>query len=87
MVEEELTVSRTEALVEELLHPKAPPPSKVRAKPRVLLKDVRLFLNAVTRGLALMKDAGVNAQCDRQDSEEEILLTIHIPNRSNRKEG
>ncbi len=87
VMEEELTVSRTEALVEELLHPKAPPPSKVRAKPRVLLKDVRLFLNAVTRGLALMKDAGVNAQCDRQDSEEEILLTIHIPNRSNRKEG
>lgn len=86
VVENELTVSRTEALVEELLHPKTPP-SKVRAKPRVLVKDVRLFLNAVTRGLALMKDAGVNAQCDRQDSDEEILLTIHIPNRSNHKKG
>lgn len=79
-VEEHLTVSRTEALVEELLHPQLPPSSKpVRAKPRVLLKDVRLFLNAVTRGLTLMRDAGVDAQCDRQDTEEDILLTIRIP--------
>lgn len=80
IVDNRLTVSRTEALVEALLHPQTtPPPKPVRAKPRVLLKDVRLFLNAVTRGLALMKDAGVDAQCDRQDTEEDILLTIRIP--------
>ena len=79
VVDHGLTVSRTELLVEDLLHPQTPPPKKARAKPRVLLRDVRLFLNAVTRGLALMRDAGVDAQCDRQDTEEDILLTIRIP--------
>ena len=29
-----------------------------------------------------MRSAGVDAQCKRQDSEEEILLTIHIPRRA-----
>ena len=78
VVEEELTVSRTEALVEELLHPKAPPPSKVRAKPRVLLKDVRLFLNTVNRAVALMQSAGVGAEVDRRDSPDGLILTIKI---------
>ena len=69
-----LTVSQTEAYVDSLL---APPPSK--SKPIFILKDVRLFLNTVTRGLSMMKSAGVNAACDRTDTPDEILLTIRIP--------
>ena len=30
----------------------------------------------------VMRSAGVDAQCRREDTEEEILLTIHIPRRS-----
>ena len=44
-----------------------------------LLKDVRLFLNSLDRGLRMIRQAGVNAQTDRQETEEEILLTIRIP--------
>ena len=44
-----------------------------------MVKDVRLFLNTVQRGLSLMRTAGGNAQCQREDGEEEILLTIRIP--------
>lgn len=69
-----LTVSQTEAYVDSLL---APPPSK--SKPIFILKDVRLFLNTVTRGLSMMKSAGVNAAFDRRDTPEEICLTIRIP--------
>ena len=57
----------------------APPP---RRRPTFVIKDVRLFLNTIARSLDIMRSAGVNAQCSRQDSEEEILLTIHIPRRA-----
>lgn len=73
-VEQDLTVARTEAYVESLLHP-----APQRSKPTFLLKDVRFFLNTVTRGLSLMQSAGVQANCTRQDTDSEILLTIHIP--------
>jgi len=40
---------------------------------------VRLFLNSLDRSLTIMRSAGVNAGCARQDTEDEILLTIRIP--------
>ena len=69
-----LTVTKTEAYVESLLSPK---PQK--RKPTYLIKDVRFFLNTVTRGLSLMKGAGIDAQCGRQETADAILLTIRIP--------
>ena len=44
-----------------------------------ILKDVRLFINSVDRGLRIVRDAGVDAQCLREDTEEEIVMTIRIP--------
>ena len=44
-----------------------------------ILKDVRLFLNSIDRGLHMMKEAGVDAKTEREETEEEILVTIHIP--------
>ena len=82
VAEQGLTVAQTEALVEQTLHPEQPlpPPPPVRRPRRLfVVKDVRLFLNTVNRGMALMRSAGVKAQCQREDREEEILLTIHIP--------
>ena len=79
-VERGLTVAQTEALVEELLTARPLPPA--RRRPTFVIKDVRLFLNTVTRSLDLMRSAGVDAQCRRQDTEDEILLTIHIPRKT-----
>lgn len=44
-----------------------------------IIKDVRLFLNSVDHGLHLIRDAGINAQSQRQETENEIVLTIRIP--------
>ena len=46
-----------------------------------ILKDVRLFLNSVDRGLRIVRDAGVEAKCLREDTEDEIVMTIRIPRR------
>lgn len=52
---------------------------KTMGKRTFILKDVRLFLNSIDRGLHMMKEAGVNAHTEREETEEEILLTIRIP--------
>ena len=69
-------MAKTEQYVEGLLNPA---PSGAKPKPFFIIKDVRLFLNSITKGLNLMKSAGVDANCDRQDTEDSILLTIKIP--------
>ena len=69
-----LTVAQTEQYVERLLAAKGSKPKRT-----YVIKDVRLFLNTVSRGLTLMRSAGVNACLQRQDTEEDICLTIRIP--------
>ncbi len=70
-------VARTEEYVEQRLqHLRATPP---KGRSTYIIKDVRLFLNSVNRGLHMMRSAGVAADLGRQDTEEEILLTIRIP--------
>lgn len=79
VVAQRLTVAQTEALVDRLLSSQ---PESLRKKPTFIVKDVRLFLNTITHSLDVMRSAGVDAQCRREDNEKEILLTIHIPRRA-----
>ena len=75
VAEHGLTVAKTEAYVERLLAGA----DKPRKKPAFILKDVRFFLNTVTRGLDMMRSAGVAADCRRQETDRAICLTITIP--------
>ena len=70
-------VARTEEYVEQLLQQNRQTPPQGRAT--YIIKDVRLFLNSVERGLGIMRRAGVDAQIGRSDTAEEICLTIRIP--------
>lgn len=70
-------VARTEEYVEQLLQQNRRTPPQGRTT--YIIKDVRLFLNSVERGLGLMRRAGVDAQIGRSDTAEEICLTIRIP--------
>ena len=79
VVNQGLTVAQTEVLVDGMLSSKAHP---ARRRPVFVIKDVRLFLNTITRSLDVMRSAGVDAQCSRQDSEDAITLTLHIPRRA-----
>lgn len=76
IVEQGLTVAKSEQYIESLLQKQDKPKAGKRT---FILKDVRLFLNTVTRGLSMMKNAGVDANCDRQETNDSILLTIRIP--------
>lgn len=73
-------VARTEQYIERRLQElQAAPPAGRRM---YILKDVRLFLNSVDRGLRIVREAGVEAQCLREDTEDEIVMTIRIPRRN-----
>ncbi len=79
VVDHDLTVAKTEEYVESLLLQEQ---QTIKRRPTYILKDVRLFLNTVDRGLSMMRSAGVDAQCGREDTGEAILLTIRIPKRA-----
>ena len=57
-----------------------------RRRSTYILKDVRLFLNSVDRGVRLMQTAGVGAKVSRRDTEDAICLTVTIPRAKPQKE-
>ncbi len=72
-----LNVAQTEQYVERRLTELQTTPPALRRT--FILKDVRLFLNSVDRSLRLIREAGVDAQHHREETEDAILLTIRIP--------
>lgn len=74
-----LNVAQAEAYIDTLVARDRTTPPKQRST--YIIKDVRLFLNSLERGVRLMQSAGVGAEVGRRDTDEEILLTIHIPKR------
>ncbi len=70
-------VAQTEEYIEALLKRGAVTPPQRRQA--FIVKDVRLFLNTIRRSMGIMHRAGVDAACEREDTDEEIRLTIRIP--------
>ena len=55
------------------------------AKPGVrkfLIRDIRLFLNALNHHLDTMRAAGIDAKLGRTESDEQIVLTVTLPKRA-----
>ncbi len=78
-----LNVAQAEQYIERRLADlQATPPAGRRT---FIIKDVRLFLNSVDRGLRLIRDAGIDAACGREETEDDILLTIRIPKQRRRQ--
>lgn len=75
IVRGDLNVAKTEALVEAMLT-KQPKP---KPKRKLLVRDLRLFLNSVDRHLETLKLAGFPAGTTREETESEIILTIRLP--------
>lgn len=75
VIAHDLTVAATEDYVDKLLSA----PAKPARKPKIILRDVRLFLNSLSKNLKLVQSAGIPARCDRRETEGEITLTITLP--------
>lgn len=84
IISADLNVSQTEAYIDRKLHELQT--TKFSGRRTYIIKDVRLFLNSVDRGLRLIRNAGVQAEGRREETEDSILLTIRIP-KNVHKEG
>ena len=77
IADKQLNVAQAEQYIDQrLAQLQSTPPKRRRT---FILKDVRLFLNSLDRGLRLVREAGVDARTERQETEDAILLTIRIP--------
>jgi ParB family chromosome partitioning protein len=76
VVRRQMNVAGTEQYIESLLAQKQAPRQGVR---KYLVRDVRLFLNSLNRSLDIIKNAGIAAHCGREETDDEIVLTIRIP--------
>ena len=44
-----------------------------------IFRDVRVFLNSLDRDLDLIRSAGIPCDLGREETEQEIVLTIRLP--------
>lgn len=75
ILQEGLTVAATDAYTERLLAASPQP----RRRTLFVLKDVRVFLNTLGRGLEVMRQGGIQADLKKQETEDALVLTISIP--------
>ena len=77
IADKQLNVAQAEQYIEQRRSVLQSTPPKRRRT--FILKDVRLFLNSLDRGLRMVREAGVDARTERQETEDAILLTIRLP--------
>ena len=80
----QLNVADAEAYIDRLVAQNQT--TQPRRRSAYIIKDVRLFLNSVDRGVRLMQTAGVGAKVSRRDTEDAICLTVTIPRAKPQKE-
>jgi ParB family chromosome partitioning protein len=85
IVENDLNVAKTDEYVDSFLRGRTAKRGERDAAPKqkkspfFVLKDVRIFLNTVTKGLGMMKNSGIEATCSQSETETDLVLTITIP--------
>lgn len=73
-----MTVVQTEQMINNLLSAQDAPVHK----PKIVIKDVRIFMNTINKALETMKLSGVNAALLKKENDEYIEYTVKIPKSS-----
>jgi len=76
----DMNVARTESYIDAYLQRNSgEEPEPAPDRHLYAVKDVRMFLNTVDRGMELLRRSGVNATCERSETDDAVSLTLHIP--------
>lgn len=75
ITDKHLNVEQTEAYIASLTDKTIKPKHNVIK----IFKDVRIFVNTVNKAIATMKEAGINAESDKTETEEYIEFRVRIP--------
>lgn len=74
IIKHSLNVAETDKYIEKLIS--AP---KTKKKPKICIKDVRIFKNTITKAVKLMKTAGFDTVFEENTAEDSIEYRIVIP--------
>ena len=75
VTEKKLNVEQTEAYIANLTDKTVKPKKNVIK----IFKDVRIFVNTFNKAIATMKEAGINAESDKTETDEYIEYRVRIP--------
>ena len=78
IIRRDMMVAMTDSYIDALLEAEKEQ-EKSEQKRTFIMKDVRVFMNTILHGLDLMKQGGIAAGMKRQETENELILTISIP--------
>lgn len=76
IIAKELNVSETEEMIERMLLPKT---ESHRRRGGPVIRDLRLFVNTISRAVDTMRQSGVQAKTSKSETDDYIEYTIFIP--------
>ena len=82
VIRQQLNVAKTEAYIDAYLAKKNAQEPPKRGIRKLIVRDVRLFLNSVNHSLELVRSAGIQAETKQEETDNEIVLTIRLPKRA-----
>lgn len=80
IVSERLNVGESERFIQMMMQPEEP--EKPKPTRLFIVKDLRIFLNTITRAISTMKLAGINVDTRKTEDDEYIHYTMRIPKKS-----
>jgi len=86
VIKQDLNVAKTESFIEEFLekakNPQSaekPPSETPQQKSVYVIRDPRLLVNSIARGVKLLRKSGVNVGMEQRETDTAIVLTVTIP--------
>lgn len=82
IIDRGMNVDESERYIDRLLLPKMP-----NRRDKLVVKDIRLFVNSINKAINVMKISGINARSEREEDDEYIKYTVLISKRTNELEN
>lgn len=79
IISESLNINQTEELVDNIISSSFIAVDDKHRKKRVVIKDVRIFINTINKAVDTMRLAGINAVSKRAENDDYIEYTVRIP--------
>ena len=79
IVDENLNVEKTEQYIDSLTLPEKQGKQRSRL---FIVKDMRIFINSITKAINIMQHAGIDVDSDKRETDEFLEYTIRIPKSS-----
>lgn len=79
IIAENLNVKETEKYISSLLDNKKVQPLHNNVDKKIVVKDVRIFVNTISRAVDTMRMSGIDAVSNKEETEDYIEYTVKIP--------